>query len=477
MGSEMCIRDSTSSVNIVGEELSSSTIISTQLSADSTPFETNLTPEQRQDIRTLQRMTQRLMTIYKLSDLLRSATTQDEILSNVMNLIFDVLPADRGVIMLLEPGGGELEPQIVRFRDDAPNQELNISRTIVQKCLNERVAVLSRDAKIDSRFNSSESIMASDIRSAMCIPLVSKKNLVGILFLDTKESVRAFTEDDLTFAASLGNEVAMTLDNLLLTQENIKGERLAAVGQTVAGLAHNIKNILQLARGGLELMDTAIKRQAMSDMETFWPIVRRGIDRMQELTQEMLDYSRQTAPDLVEADPNVVVRELTETFKSDRVEPGIEIALELASGLPPRKIDPDGLNKAMMNLLSNAVDAFDGAGGRIVLSTLCRGDNIMIKVADNGKGIPKDKQNKIFQPFFTTKGSKGTGLGLSMTRKYIEDMGGTISVESEEGRGTIFTIVLPPSYSQLRFDTDKDQPSAANAGTAARNAAAKSVLR
>ncbi|MGI8905091.1 MAG: ATP-binding protein [Candidatus Sumerlaeaceae bacterium] len=442
----------TSSVNIVTDEPGTSTILSTQLSTDSTPFKTAGIPESRDDVAALQKMTKRLMTLYKLSDILRAATNQDEVVNSVMDLIFEVLPADRGVILTIDSPTEELEPLIVRFRDPSYSEELSISRTIVQKSLDERVAILSRDVRVDSRFAASESILASDVRSAMCVPLVSKRSIIGVLFLDSKESVRAFSEDDLNFASSLGNEVAMTLDNLALAQENIHNERLAAVGQTIAGLAHNIKNILQLARGGIELMDGAIKRKATEDIESFWPVVRRGIDRMQSLTQEMLDYSRHTAPELVSVDVNVVLTDLAQSFRQDQVEPGVDVLVELAPELPERRIDPDSLNKAIMNLLSNAVDAFDGTGGKIVISTHAVRQTIFIRVQDDGKGIPKDKQLKIFQPFFTTKGSKGTGLGLSMSRKYVEDMGGTMSLESEEGRGTTFTITLPPLHSTVEMD-------------------------
>ncbi len=228
------------------------------------------------------------------------------------------------------------------------------------------------------------------------------------------------------------------------------------MGQTIAGLAHNIKNILQLAKGGIELMDNAIGRESLEDVTSFWPVVRRGIDRMQSLTTEMLDYSRQTQPELHDANVNEVIDDLVRSFQRDRVDSGVEIDVELSPNIPMRRIDPDGLFKSVMNLLSNSVDAFEGGGGRITISTQFVRDTIYVAVEDNGRGIPKGKLNKIFQPFFTTKGSKGTGLGLSMTKKYIDDMGGSIQVESEEGEGTSFTIALPPPSRRVEFDVDTD---------------------
>ena len=449
---------SSSSVSIVPDSESSSTILSTQLNVENTPLPGGalVAGAGGVDIRSLQKANERLLTLYKLSETIRAYSTREDILRGVMDLFFEVMPADRGVIMTNEPDGG-LELQVVRFRSGATSEELTISKTIIQKCLDERIAILSRDAKIDSRFGGSESILAHDIRSAMCIPLVSKKTIMGIFFIDTKESVRTFTEDDLAFATSFANEIALTLDNLSLTQEKIKNERLAAVGQTIAGLAHNIKNILQLAKGGIELMDNAIGRKAEEEIEVYWPVVRRGIERMHQLTQEMLDYSRQSQPELQEASVNEVIDDTVRSFMQDQVNPGVTIDVALEKEIPTRRIDPNGLYKALLNLIGNSVDAFDGGAGTITVATAFQKGTIYVTVEDDGKGIPKDKLGKIFQPFWSSKGSKGTGLGLPMTKKYIEDMGGTLGVESEEGRGTKFTIALPPLTTQITVDVERER--------------------
>ncbi|MCX7718494.1 MAG: ATP-binding protein [Candidatus Sumerlaeaceae bacterium] len=449
------------SVALVGDESSSSVILATQLNVEGAGLTTSkLNFLKGHDLDTLLKANERLVTLYKLSEALHASTTREEIMAKAMELLFDVMPADRGVILTMDGPDSWPEPAHVRFRDPDSGNELTISRTIIQKCIEDRVAILSRDAKIDSRFSSSESILAHDIRSAMCVPLLSGKKMLGVLFVDTKESVRVFTDDDLAFASSFANDIAMSLDNMALFQENVNKERLAAVGQTIAGLAHNIKNILQLARGGIELMDSAIQREAAEEIASYWPVVRRGIERMQKLTQEMLDYSRQTRPELVEANVNSVINDTVATFMQDAMDKNVEFEVNLSDDVPMRMIDPDGLNKAIMNLVSNSIDAFEGFGGKITLSTAVVNGAIHIKVEDNGKGIPKDKIAKIFQPFFSTKGSKGTGLGLPMTKKYIEDMGGELKLESEEGRGTTFTIVLPLQASTAGVASTDTSPAA-----------------
>lgn len=443
---------STSSVQIVSDDDSANTILSVQ--KESTPFSTNIAGIENSEA--LETATHRLMTLYRLNDILRNAADEDEALQILADLVFENLICDRlAILMVSDRESMTLEPRQVRSRGDCTLDNFSLSRTIVEKSMSERIGILSRDTRMDKRFTGSESIMMSDIRSAMCIPLISQQSLLGILFIDSRETVNRFNEDDMTFTSRLAADVAITIDNLVLAQQKLQNERLAAVGQTIAGLAHNIKNILQLARGGMELMDSAVQRDSLEDLQVFWPVVRRGIDRMQSLTQEMLDYSRQTAPRLIYVGINEVIDEMVRSFEKDKLKDGVELSLNLEPELPARKIDPDGLSKALINLVSNALDALDGNSGKIEIVTVSKGSDIIIRVEDDGRGIPRDKRERIFQPFFTTKGSKGTGLGLSMTRKYIEDMQGTIHVDSEEGRGTRFTITLPPlPYQTQRADSE-----------------------
>lgn len=440
-----------SSVSIVGDEAGESTIISSQLNVDATPLPTSELIE-REDLDSLRRANERLLTLYKLNEIIHASRTADEVLGSVLQLVFELLPADRGVIMLAEPDQ-TLLPRSVRFRKPDESQGVIISRTIMQKCMAERLAILCRDARVDPRFRNSESVVVHDIRSALCVPLFSKAGLLGIIFVDSKESQRAFTEDDLKFLASMANDVAMTLTNMELLQNKIHNERLAAVGRTIAGLAHNIKNILQLARGGVELLDMAMNKGRQDVVVEYWPVVRHSIDRMQSLTQEMLEYSRPHAPELRDANVNVLIRDTIRSYRNGSAEEGTTIELDLSPDIPVRRIDADGFFKALMNLVVNAVDACSGKDGRIVIKSSLINDTIFIRVEDNGKGIPSDKRSRLFEPFYTTKASKGTGLGLSMTRKYVEDMGGRISFESEEGRGTAFTIALPPLIQTVQFDT------------------------
>lgn len=430
-----------SGLRLVGDDEDSSVVLSTKLS-DRTPYKSG--PIEKTSEEHLDKVNQRLLALYRLSDILRGASRRENIITALMELVFENLPADRGVVLALAEGTDELIPELFRFREGVDNRELILSKTITRRVVTERVAVLSRDVRVDNRFQASESIMASDIRSAMCVPLAGKRSLMGLLFLDSRESLHAFTEDDLAFVSALATDAAMTLENLSLLGENIRQERLAAVGQTISGLAHNIKNILQLARGGAELMDAAIEKKNFEDVKTLWPITRRSVERMQSLTLEMLDFSRQSKPKLEAGDVNELVRQIAETIKADSRETMVVVTLVCDASCGQPAIDADSLSKAIMNLLSNACDALHGQrDAEITLVTEnCKG-NVLVRVKDNGPGIPPDVLPRVFQPFFSTKGSKGNGLGLPMTRKYLEDMGARLDVKSKPGEGAEFIILIP----------------------------------
>lgn len=434
-------KEHSSGLRLVADEDSASIILSTR-TYDQTPFKSARVARTTEEH--LDALNRRLLALYHLSDVLRGATRREAIITALMDLVFENLPADRGVALRYDEELETLEPELFRFHEPGENHEFVISRTITNRALKERVAVLSRDVHLDKRFQSSESLLDSDTRSAMCIPLAGKRSLLGLIFFDSRESVHAFTDDDLAFVSALATDAAMTLENLELVEENIRQERLAAVGQTISGLAHNIKNILQLARGSVELMDGAISKQNFNDIATLWPITRRSIDRMQTLTQEMLDFSRQSKPKLGPCDVNELVTHMAELIRQDQRCGGITVHIHCSDDCGHPTIDSDGLCKALMNLLSNALDALHGSqNAEVHLYTEVHRGHVVVRLKDNGPGIPPEILPRIFQPFFSTKGSKGNGLGLSMTRKYIEDMGGKLDVRSEPDQGAEFIITLP----------------------------------
>ena len=388
----------------------------------------------------------RLASLYKLSDILRSVSNDKEMLHRVMNLVFDVLPADRGAVLLASSKPGEpLQAVEIRQRHTIdPPIEIAISKTIVDRCMDERLALLSSDALRDERFKDSDSILKHDIRSTMCVPLVVQNRAIGVIYIDTHENIQAFTEEDLAFLTSIANELAVSLEHLRLHDKVIQNERMAAIGETIMNVAHNIKNMLLLSKGGFDLLESQIESGSLKAIRENWGITKHGIERISNLAKDMLEFSRKHSIQIKEGDLNKLIRDICSSMEDECNKKHINICLNLDPRITTRLMDTEGIHRALANLIVNSIQAINHDEGEITIQTeLASNGDVIIIVNDNGCGIKKEYISKIFSPFFTTKGIAGTGLGLSTTKKIIDEMGGAITVISEENHGALFTISLP----------------------------------
>jgi PAS domain S-box-containing protein len=233
-----------------------------------------------------------------------------------------------------------------------------------------------------------------------------------------------------------------------LQHELVNSERLAAVGQTVAGLAHSIKNILHGLKGGSYLVDLGLKKDDTERLKSGWDMIKRNITRTSELVMDLLSYSKERKPEYEPCDPNEIVGDMAELIVQRAQENDIEIVKEFDPSIGEVVMDPRTLHESLLNLASNAVDAciFDedtDKKWRVELKTKKENGTIRFDVADTGMGMSDVVRKKLFTSFFSTKGHRGTGLGLLVTRKLIEEHGGSIDVASLPGIGTTFIVRLP----------------------------------
>jgi two-component system, NtrC family, sensor kinase len=234
-----------------------------------------------------------------------------------------------------------------------------------------------------------------------------------------------------------------------LEKELVKSERLAAVGQTVAGLAHGIKNILHGLKGGSYLVDIGIQRNDTEKLKKGWETIKRNIGRTSNLVMDLLSYSKERTPEYEVCRPYDIINDVCELLKVKAEENNIEILNEFDDAIGEVVMDGSIIHEALLNLASNAVDAclFDedvGKKWQVRLKTVMEPENIIkFEVTDNGAGMDQEVLQKLFTSFFSTKGHRGTGLGLMVTRKIIEEHQGRIEVASQLGQGTTFTVRLP----------------------------------
>lgn len=234
-----------------------------------------------------------------------------------------------------------------------------------------------------------------------------------------------------------------------LERELLGAERLAAVGQTVAGMAHCVKNILHGLKGGSYMVNIGIKKENAEKLQTGWNMVQRNIARTHSLVQDLLSYSKERQPEIAACQPNQIVEEVMELMQAVAEENHVTLETDLSPQINEVLLDERSLHRSLLNLVGNAIDACRddptlGKTHRVKITTRLTEENtIRFDVTDNGSGMSEEVRSKLFSSFFSTKGPQGTGLGLLVTSKLIEEHQGTIDVDSQPGQGTTFSIRLP----------------------------------
>jgi two-component system NtrC family sensor kinase len=395
--------------------------------------------------RNLTRSQRNLAILSEVGDLISTEREPDRFLSRLMDLIFDVLPADRGVLLLVDEDG-EARPRVRRRAASANGDvaDLHVSRAILSKALG-GMSILTADAGSDVRLATRISIVAQNIRSAMCVPIRGRRKTVGAIYVDTTLSIGVFGKDDLEMLSTVGVLTGTALENIQLFRENVQQERMAAIGKVIAGLGHDIRNTLAALKGGMYLIDQSVRGVQDAEVRTAWEIVRHGHESIAALVQDMVNYSKAREPDWKLSDVNQVALSALSIVREYAREKGVRFNELLDPTIGPFWFDPQSVERCVHNLLTNAVDAVAAGTGTVSVQTQVDDAHrtVRIVVKDDGEGIPEEYRDRVFDLLFSTKGQRGTGFGLAITKKIVEEHAGHVSFRSDPSAGTTFTIELP----------------------------------
>lgn len=384
-----------------------------------------------------------LRILYSLTTAISSIFDLDLMLKRALDMIVEVVKAGRAYILLIGPEG-ELITKAALDHGEPAGEDVPISRTIINEVVQKQVGVLSSNAMRDKRFSSGQSVHDYGIRSAICVPIKGRDKVLGVIHADSSVADHTYSTEQLRLLSAIGYATGLAVENVHLYEAAVRSERLAAMGETVATLSHHIKNVLQALGGGTDVVEKALREKDLGKAMQAWPIVRRNLDRINGVILNMLAYSRPRQTLLESVDVNAVLRECLELMAPDAADRAVALMTDLAEA-PPVRADSAGLHQALLNLLTNAMDAVKPGAGVVTVTSEYDSMNrlVVVKVADNGVGIEKERLGRIFELFHSTKGGRGTGLGLAVTRKVILEHAGRIAVESAPGQGTTFTVTLP----------------------------------
>jgi signal transduction histidine kinase len=386
-----------------------------------------------------------LVATQRLSNIISTATEPELIVSALIELARQVVPVLDCNIFLFQSTSSKLLPLSSkgspRLGEEAQHQ---LEAGIVDWVISEKKTVIIPDLE--------HMLSKSSARNFVIVPLILRSQGIGVFVIHTEKAQQEFSNQDIQLLSVLANQAAVGVENwrtyqqLLKANEELKASqaqmvqaaKLAAIGELAAGIAHEIKNPLQVLMLHLELV------QAGRPLPNWIDMFSKQLKRLSDITLRLMNFSRNVSEEVATEPINVnkaledIVMMVQHEFEGN----GIAMDLRFGEELPAVGGNANYLQQVFLNLLINARDAMP-KGGTISITTSLTGYHVSVRIGDTGCGIPKELQEKIFKPFFSTKGEKGTGLGLAICSKIIAQHKGELRVESEIGKGTAFTIFLP----------------------------------
>ncbi|MFM7594195.1 MAG: ATP-binding protein [Isosphaeraceae bacterium] len=411
----------------------------------------------------LQQRLANLDVMYQATREISLITESDDLLPRMLELVFDAIGADRGAILLVN-SRGDVQPKTFRCRGPVQQgEQIHVSHSIVDHVLQQKQGVICMDTLADSRFATAPSVVQYGIREAICVPLQGRHSILGVIYADHRslqmtndESsvTRRFSQDHLALMVAIGDQAGLALENTNLYQEKLDAERLAAIGQTITIVSHHVKNVLQGLKGGSSLIQSGLDTGDVKLARRGQHILERNLGRVYDLVLDMLSYAKSREPVRQDVHLKYLVYDLVELMRPRAESQGIRMETNDIPETLVCWLDEEGIHRAVLNLVTNAIDALAGhEGGVIRVETIenNKSGHLEITVSDNGPGIADEDMAGLFELFSSTKGSKGTGLGLPVSDKIVREHGGQILVKSEVGSGTSFTVILPILPGPERF--------------------------
>jgi len=242
------------------------------------------------------------------------------------------------------------------------------------------------------------------------------------------------------------NHVAVISEDITsyvtLQKEIARMDRLNLMGNMAAGLAHEIRNPMTVVKGYLQYF----KKKIPANLHNQFDLVLSELVRIEIIISDFLSIAKNAPAELEKQDLNMIINSIAPLLQTDAIRRGMILELKLSEDIPHLVLAVKEMKQLLLNIAMNGFNAME-EHGVLTIETKVQGNMVLLYIADCGSGIPKELQSKIFDPFFTTR-DEGTGLGLSVCARIVADHGGTIELDSEEGRGTRFIIKLPVSEEQ-----------------------------
>ena len=401
-----------------------------------------------------------LYTIFELSRKLNSVLDLDGLLSQMLSTLVDQLGIKNMAIFLRRDPKQDklsfLKLKGIPAKSSAKTKhwEISLKGELYGLFLSEKESLFIEEIEAFIKDDNPEVEILRTLDCKLCVPLISRDELVGVLVLGSKNKNLRFTDSDLEFIFVLADHLTVAVENAIL-YENQKGinaelrrtqrrliqsEKLAALGQLSASLAHEINNPLGIIKNYLLILSESIDENDSHRRNL--KMIKEEVDRIARIVKSLLDFSHPEKNKMTLLDLSSTLKQTISLIDKEFSNRKIKIKEELPENLSPVIGCEDKLKQVFLNLLVNSRD-FMPEGGEIVISARNTDQAVEIEFSDTGCGISEENVSRIFEPFFTTKQErKGTGLGLWICYGIMQRHGGTIQVKRKR-RGTSFLLTLP----------------------------------
>jgi signal transduction histidine kinase len=398
-----------------------------------------------------------IQAMLEISDLVGSTDDLDSVLLRMVQITADLMQMPIASIYLIEADG------VLRKRSNVGLSE-NLQQQATFK-LGEGIpgwvaihgeTVALTDVTRDPRYGPNP-VALKEPHAYICVPLRIRGQVTGVMSA-RRMAVKAYTRNQCRAFEAVGRMVAIVIEKHRILEEHAQAQHLAGVAVSLSEIAHYVKNVICVARIAGSSLDRALDQGESSEqIRPSWATLKRANQKIHKLVDDMLNCARDKEPVPETLDLNALVSSVAEDLRYHAEKHGVHVALDFDDQLPTARLDASMVYDVVMNLLCNAIDAIpEGATGKVVVRSRCTPEQkgLRIEVEDNGTGIPKDVQHKLFTLFFSTKGERGTGIGLAASRKAVEKQGGALTFTTVEGEGTRFVVDLPLSCCNTRPDAD-----------------------
>lgn len=393
-------------------------------------------------------------TVAEASQALATLLNLETVVKRILSTITHTIHVDFGAVWLRRDDATYELQAVVGERTAADLPRRMDSTTPIVRRLEQRPQRLLNEESLSPR-DGSVSRQLAHAGTRLFVPMAFERRLVGFLALGQKQSGRFYSGEDSELLRTLANQGAVAVENarsyraLIRANEElraaqsrlIEAERLAAIGELSASVAHGIRNPLAGIKAAAQFADLDLAKDHPLH-ENIVDIISE-VDKLESRIKALLDFAKPFAPHPAPCQVSRLVADSVSYLRSQIAAQGIAVSTDIDPGLPDVLLDYAQIEQVLLALLSNAVEAMPRGGRLGVRARLINGrDQLAIDVTDTGPGITPEQMPSLFKLFFTAK-PNGTGLGLAVARKVVELHGGTIRAESEPGKGSKFTIELP----------------------------------